>query len=144
MKGKCEICEREKTIKKCLKLGMMICDGCRKEDCYQCGRFKPVAIRTKGGTLCNSCFQRKRYQDIAKHQYCFQCGFLKAVSTYADTDKPLCNSCRIKSNIGLCKGCNRERKIKARGFCGSCYNKDQRTRKAQKLSLKIRELCFGF
>lgn len=134
MKGICGICGKEKALKKCLKLGIMICDGCRKEDCCRCGRFKPVAERTKRGPICNPCFQRERYHNPTKHRRCSKCGFLKSVSTYDNKGKPLCDACRVGSKIAVCSGCNREKKIKARGFCGSCYNREQRTKKNQKRS----------
>jgi len=131
MKGICGICGKYKLIKRSLKLSIMICDSCRKEDCYLCNRFKPVAVRTKDGkAICNSCFQRKRYHDISKHEICCVCAGLKPI-VHRTKAGALCAQCNLGKKIAKCRKCGKNKKIKAKalGFCGACYEKNRRVKK---------------
>lgn len=128
MKGICAICRKYKLIKRSLKLLMMICDACRKEDCSLCNRFKPVAVRTKKGrAICNSCFQRERYHDVTKHEVCCGCNNLKPVVSRTSKG-PLCLACHLEKKVGECKKCNRMRCIKAGELCGACYEKKRKNK----------------
>ncbi len=128
-KGICGICKKERMLKLSNKLNLMICDGCRKEDCFLCNRFKPVAARSANGQpICNTCFQRARYHNPTRHETCIGCKKMKPVAARTESDGPLCASCNNKSKIGICQKCEKEKIIKAGGLCGACHEKKRRTK----------------
>jgi hypothetical protein len=74
----------------------LITDPANRETCVQCGRRRPVAVRTDDGPLCGKCVPRSVLT-------CAVCGRTAACVVSKATDKPWCFAC--KQRWIRCAGC---------------------------------------
>ena len=74
----------------------LITDPANRETCVQCGRRRPVQVRTPDGPLCGKCVPRSVLT-------CAVCGRTAACVVSKATDKPWCFAC--KQRWIRCAGC---------------------------------------
>lgn len=126
MRGVCGLCGKERRIWMSKKFGILICAGCNKDICDECGNLGQVALRRKNKVTCNNCFQRKRSENSKNYEQCSKCGFYKLVNKRDEFGNPICWICARQK--GICSKCGQWKliKVEKRQLCGACNEKRRR------------------
>ncbi|MEV2226924.1 hypothetical protein AB0E01_44910 [Nocardia vinacea] len=95
--------------------GCLIQDPINRETCIECGRPRPVSIRTAAGPLCGACVP-----DVTAE--CSICGRVGTCTISAATGQPWCRIC--KSRRARCSSCGQHRPVRggtvAAPLCAAC------------------------
>ncbi|MFI6362146.1 LIM domain-containing protein [Nocardia sp. NPDC050630] len=129
----CRTCTARSRAQQCARCGVIreaatrdehgrpLCPGCLIQDpinhetCIDCGRPRPVSIRTAAGPLCGACVP-----DVTAE--CSICGRNATCTISAATGRPWCRIC--KSRWARCSGCGERRPVRGgtvdAPLCAAC------------------------